>query len=84
MRIQESRTRSWRRTVLAAAVLVGSVVAGLSLGPEPGAAATPQFDSWTCFGTDVCHAGTRSCCETAPDGHCTTQCPVCTGAGCPT
>jgi hypothetical protein len=84
MRVQESRIRSWRRILLATAVFAGGVITGLGFAAQTAAAATPRFDSWTCFGTDECHAGTRTCCETSPDGHCTTQCPVCSGAGCPT
>lgn len=68
--------KTFREITVAFGVVLGGATLGISLCPEPAAAATAAMAGWKCTGVDCCSAGFRSCCELGVPGGCSTTCPI--------
>jgi hypothetical protein len=82
----ESIRNAWRSILFSAAAVIAGGLLGITAAPVQ-ASTSREPPTWTCAGTDECHAGTQECCRNNPDipigqGSCTTMCDVCTGPGC--
>lgn len=76
MKARLSLAGHWRRVLLASCVTTAGVVAGLAFASQPLAASTRASTGYTCFGTDMCHAGGAQCCDDVTFDHCTTNCTI--------
>lgn len=73
MRFAPGRSASSLRSVILTAVIaVGSAALGLAVAARPAAASTLRA-GWTCYQTDLCHAGSQPCCDDWTFDHCTTE-----------
>lgn len=68
--------RHWRRALMASIITTVAAIAGLTFGSQPVAAATRASAGYSCFGTDMCHAGGAQCCDDVSFDHCTTNCTI--------
>lgn len=59
------------------ALALGAAMFGAALAASP-AAASSSMQGYSCYGTDSCHEGDRSCCtnNAGGSGHCSTSCPI--------
>lgn len=66
----------------AVGIAITAIVLGMTLSPKNVDASSSHYMlTWSCEGSDICHAGEQICCDFNPDiavgsGSCYTNCPA--------